>query len=106
MVRRYFLALAILGAFFLIAAGAAQAGWGHSYESTQPGETMSSGTDSPEEAWSSSETDSKDMESSEYEREVAVETGRLPEKERFEANVIFGDDVERNLRDGSLTGGP
>jgi hypothetical protein len=46
------------------------------------------------------------MESSEYESEVAVETGRLPEEERFEANLIFGDEVERNLRDGSLTGGP
>lgn len=106
MVRRYFLALAVLGAFFIIAAGAAQAGWGHSYKSTQPGESMSSETAAPEGTWSSSEKSSEGMESSEYEKELAVETGRLPEDERFETNVIFGDDVERELREGFLTGGP
>jgi len=96
MVRRYFLALAVLGAFFLVAAGAAQAGWGgHSYESTEPGESMSS-----------TEPASEGMESSSYESEVAVETGRLPEDERFENNTIFGDDVERQLREGFVTGGP
>ena len=106
MTRKYILALAILGAFSIIGAGAAQAGWGHSYESTQPGESMSSETNAPEETWSSSEHPSEGMKSSEYEHEEALETGRLPEDERFGTNVIFGDDVERKLREGIVTGGP
>jgi hypothetical protein len=46
------------------------------------------------------------MESSEYRTDEPLETGRLPEDERFENNAIFGDDVERQLREGILTGGP
>jgi hypothetical protein len=107
MVQKPFLALTVLGAFLVIAAGVAQDGWGHSYETTQPGESMSnSETFTAGENWISSDSCCEGMVSSEYESEAAVETGRLPEEERFEADLIFGDEVERNLRDGSLTGGP
>lgn len=107
MVRKYFLALAILGAFLVIAAGSAQAGWGHSYETTQPGESMSnSETFTAGENWISSDSCCEGMETSEYESEVAVETGRLPEEGSFEPNLIFGDEVERDLREGRVIGGP
>lgn len=106
MVRKSFLVLTVLGAFLVIAAGVTQTGWGHSYESTGPGESMSSETGTAGENWISSDSCCEGMVSSEYESEAAVETGSLPEEERFEANLIFGDEVERNLRDGSLTGGP
>jgi hypothetical protein len=67
---------------------------------------MSSETAAPEETSSSFENPSEGMESSEYEKEEAVETGRLPADESFEANVIFGDDVEIKLQEGIVTGGP
>jgi hypothetical protein len=46
---------------------------------------MSSETAAPEETLGSSENPSEGMESSEYEKEEAVETGRLPESEGFES---------------------
>jgi hypothetical protein len=46
------------------------------------------------------------MESSDYQKEEAVETGRLPESEGFESNVIPGEDVDRKLQEGTLPGGP
>ena len=107
MQRKFFLALAALGVFSLIAAGSAQAGWGHSHKSTQPGETMSSEESAPpQESVIRSENPGEEMKSSEYQREEALETGELPESERSESKVIFGDDVERQLREGFLTGGP
>jgi hypothetical protein len=109
MVRRYILALAVLGVFFVVAAGSSQAGWGYHSESSHPGESMSSEstTPAPEETPRAyDEPREGSMESSEYDKEKAVETGRLPEGERFENNAIFGDDVERQLREGIVTGGP
>jgi len=107
MVRRYILALAVLGVFFVVAAGSSQAGWGHHSESSHPGESMSTEPATPEETTGAYEDPKKSgMESSEYQTDEPAETGRLPEEERFENNVIFGDDVERQLREGIVTGGP
>lgn len=107
MARKYFLALTVLGVFLLVGAGTAQAGWGgHSYESTQPGDTMSSGSFAPEETVGSTEAAPESMESSEYATDEAVETGRLPESEGSGSVLIFGDDVERQLQEGIIIGGP
>ncbi len=108
MVRRYILALAVLGVFFVVAAGSSQAGWGGHSESSYPGESMSSESTNPapeETTGAYDEPREGSMESS-YEKEEAVETGRLPEDEKFESNVIIGDDIERKLREGIVTGGP
>lgn len=80
MQRKYFLALAVLGAFFVIATSSAQAGWGYHSESSQPGESMSSEPANPEGIQRSSEQPKEGMESSGYQKEEAVETGRLPER--------------------------
>ena len=109
MVHRYILALAVLGVFFVFSAGSSQAGWGGHSESSHPGESMSSEstTPAPEESTGTYEEPREgSMESSEYKTDEPVETGRLPEEERFENNTIFGDDVERQLREGIVTGGP
>lgn len=87
MMRRYFLALAVLGAFFFVAAGSSQAGWGHRSESSQPGESMDSASETMEEPTGAYEGPGEaGMESSEYKTEEAVETGRLPEEKGFEPN--------------------
>lgn len=79
MQRKLFLALVVLGVTSLIAMGSAQAGWGHSYKSTQPGETMSSDESAPpQESVGQTENPGEEMKS-EYQREEALETGRLPE---------------------------
>jgi hypothetical protein len=106
MVQKYILALTVLGAFFIVAAGSAQAGWGHSYDSTLPGESMSSEPATPEGTWGTSEQQTQGMESSDYQKEEAVETGRLPESQGFESNMIIGDDVVRKLNEGIIPGGP
>lgn len=106
MQRKFFLALAALGVFSLIAGGSAQAGWGHSHKSTQPGETMSSEESAPpQESVGATERSEEGMKSSEYRGEEALETGRLPESERFGSNVIFGDDIEQRLQEGFVPGG-
>lgn len=105
-IRKSFLALTVLGAFLLIAAGTAQAGWGeHSY--TEPGESMSSEFGTMGENYLSYETSSESVEFSGYESEVAIETGRLPEDTRFEHGVLLGDgeDIESRLREGFIAGG-
>jgi hypothetical protein len=79
MQKKYFLALAVLGAFFVIATSSAQAGWGYHSESSQPGESMSSEPANPQGTTGSSEQSKEEMESSGYQKEEAVETGRLPE---------------------------
>lgn len=85
--RRSFLALAVLGVFLVVAAGSSQAGWGHHSESSQPGESMGSGSETMEEPTGAYEDPGKaGMESSEYKTEEAVETGRLPENKGFEPN--------------------
>ena len=66
---------------------------------------MSSDFGTTGENWVPSGSSSESMEFSEYQREEALETGRLPERGRSETNIIFGDDVERQLREGSLPGG-
>ena len=106
MVQRYLLALAVLGVFFVVSAGSAQAGWGHSYDSKPPGESMSSEPATPEGASSSTEQQTQGMDSSDYQKEEAVATGRLPESDGFQSNVIPGDDVDRKLQEGTLPGGP
>lgn len=105
MLRKYFLALTVLAAFFIIAAGSAQAGWGHSYDSTQPGETMSSEPAAPEGSSSSSEQQTQGMESSDYQKEEAVETGRLPESQGFESNEPATVDVGGVLYRGGIDAG-
>jgi hypothetical protein len=92
MVHRYLLALAVLGVFFVVSTGSAQAGWGHSYDSKPAGESMSSEPATPEGASSSVEQQTQGMESSDYQKEEAVETGSLPEAEGFESNEISGHD--------------
>jgi len=79
MVRKYFLALAVMGALFVIATSSAQAGWGHSYESSQPGESMSSEPATPQGSWGTSEKPKEGMDSSAYQKEEPVETGKLPQ---------------------------
>lgn len=109
MVRRYILALAVLGVFFVVAAGSAQAGWGHHSESSQPGESMSSESTAPapeETTGVYDEPREGSMESSEYTTEEPVETGRLLEDEKFGDNIVLGDDVERKLQEGIIPGGP
>jgi hypothetical protein len=86
MKRKYFMVLAVLGAFFVIATSSAQAGWGYHSESSQPGETMSSESASPEGTLGASEQPKEGMESSGYQKEEAMETGRLPENKRWESN--------------------
>lgn len=106
MVRKYFLALTILAAFFMVASGSAQAGWGHSYDSTQPGETMSSEPATPEASTSSSEQQTQTMESTDYQKEEAVETGKLPESQGFESNEPAVEDVAGVLYRGGIDAGP
>ncbi len=99
MQRKYFLALAVLGAFFVIATSSAQAGWGYHSESSQPGESMSSESANPEGTLGSSEQRKEGMESSGYQKEEAVETGKLPEnmglKSNEPATVEFGGRIFR-----------
>jgi len=109
MVHRYLLALAVLGVFFVVSAGSSQAGWGSHSGSSHPGESMGSEPARPapdETTGSYDEPGERSMESSEYRSEEPVETGRLPEREGFGSDVIFGDDVEKKLQEGTLTGGP
>ena len=98
MVRRYIPALAVLGVFFVVAARSSQAGWGQHSGSSHPGESMSSESSSKSTSPASEEStgayeDPKEsgVESSEYQVEEPVETGRLPESEGSESNVTFGD---------------
>lgn len=105
MARKWILAWSVLGVFFAVAAGSSQAGWSGHSESTQPGESMSSDFGTTGENWVPSGSSSESMEFSEYQKEEALETGRLPESGRSETSIIFGDDVERQLREGSLPGG-
>ncbi|HZW35713.1 MAG: hypothetical protein ACM319_07775 [Deltaproteobacteria bacterium] len=106
MVRKYFLALSILAAFFMVAAGSAQAGWGHSYDSTAPGQSMSSEPAAPESSTSSSEQQTQSMESSDYQKEEAVETGKLPESRGFESDEPAATDVAGVLYRGGIDAGP
>ena len=97
MVRRFTMAMAVLGAFLVAAAGSSQAGWGGHSESSQPGETMSTESEAPmnPESETSMSPESEPTEgttgayedpgeggtqSSGYDREVAVGTGRLSEE--------------------------
>ena len=105
MVRKYFLVLTVLAAFFMVAAGSAQAGWGHSYDTTQPGKTMSSEPATPDASTSSSEQQEPSMESSDYQKEEAVETGMLPETRGFESNEPAAVDVGGVLYRGGIDAG-
>jgi hypothetical protein len=108
MVRRSILALAVLGVFFVVTAGSSQAGWGHHSESSQPGESMSSESMSPEpEETTRAYEDSREgsTESSEYKTEEPVETGRLPEGGWSESsepvvNEIGGQLFRQGIDDG------
>jgi len=107
MVRKYFLALTVLGVFFVIATGSAQAGWGHQDESSQPGETMSSEPAAPQGTWGTSEQPKEGMDSSQYQKEEAVETGKLPESRGFESNEPAVEEIGGRLyREGIDGGGP
>jgi hypothetical protein len=106
MVRKWFLALTILAAFFMVAAGSAQAGWGHSYDSTQPGETMSSEPATPEGSTRSSDQETESKESSDLQREEAVETGTLPESRGFESNEPVTEDIGGVLYRQGIDTGP
>jgi hypothetical protein len=105
MQRKYFLALAVLEAFFVIATSSAQAGWGYHSESSKPGESMSSEPAGPQGTTGSSEQPEKSMESSGYQKEEAVETGRLPERGELESNEpatseVGGTEFRREIDTG------
>lgn len=107
MVRRFFLALAVLGVFLVVAAGTSQAGWGHHSDSSQPGESMSSGSETMEGTTGAYE-DPKEggMESSGYKTEEAVETGRLPENKGFESNEPVVNEFGGTLFRQGIDDGP
>ena len=107
MVRRYVLALSVLGIAFIVAAGSAQAGWGHRSETSQPGSSMMSepATPAPEGSVESSEPSREGVESSEYQREEALETGRLPdigwtETDRSRVDVVGGIPYREGIDSG------
>jgi len=107
MMRRSFLALAVLGVFLAVAAGSSQAGWGHHSESSQPGESMGSGSETMEgSAGPYEDPGEAGMESSEYKTEEAVETGRLPEDKGFESNKPAVNEFGGTLFRQGIDGGP
>ncbi|MBI5342068.1 MAG: hypothetical protein HZB63_01875 [Deltaproteobacteria bacterium] len=107
MMRRYFLALAALGVFLAVAAGASQAGWGHHSESSQPGESMSSGSESTEGTTGAYEEPGEaGMESSGYKTEEAVETGRMPEEKGFESSEPASNEFGGTLFRQGIDDGP
>lgn len=108
MTRKLWLALTVPGVFLVLVAGSGLAeGRVLSHESAQAGESMSSEFGTMGENWVPSGSSGERLEFSEYGREEALETGRLPEREvRSETIAIFGHDVDRQLRAGSVPGGP
>ena len=106
MQRKYFMALAVLGAFFVVATSSAQAGWGYHSESSHPGESMSSEPAGPQGTTGSSEQPKESMEPSGYQKEEAVETGKLPERGRLESNEPATPEVGGRVFRPDVDSGP
>lgn len=66
----------------------------------------SEGSAAPEESVGRTENPSEGMESSEYQREEALETGRLPESEGFESDRPVVNEIGSNLFRQGIDDGP
>ncbi len=106
MVRRTFLPLMVLAVFSAVTTGSAQAGWGHSSGSSQQGETMSPEPAIPGGTWGTSEHPKEGMETSEYDREESLETGRLPESRGFESGETAMEEIGGRLYRHGVDTGP
>ena len=94
MVRRYLLALVMSGLALAVAASSSQAGWGYHSGSSERGETMSSesSTPAPEESTGAYDNPGeRSKETSGYQAEQPVETGKLPETGNSESgeHVVY-----------------